>query len=74
MAKFPGAKARSIHRLSSRSGGSAGRTRRATEGPRKTYSLQYVEEAEGGGTRLRVTQSWWMIPTLQQTVYEYSGL
>ncbi len=45
----------------------------ATETPAGVL-VQYAEEVEGGGTRLRVAQSGRMIPSRQQTVYELYGL
>jgi len=56
-----------IHKLSWRSGGSAGGSALrhvATETPAGVL-VQYAEEVEGGGTRLRVAQSRRMIPPMQ---------
>jgi len=77
--------ARIIHRLSSRSGGSAGGSalRHVATEPPAGVLLQYAEEVAGyplagrGYPRpaaLRVAQSGRMIPPLQQTVCELSGL
>ena len=55
---------RIIHRVSSRSDGSAGRTRRRDRDPRRrTHAVRR-------GGRRSATQSGRMIPALQQIVYE----
>ncbi len=70
MGEFKVGLARIIHRLSSRSGGSAGGSALRHVATKTPAGVLVSTLRRLGAPALRVTQSGQMIPALQQTVYE----